>query len=663
MGLEGQHAVLPDGLQSHVLNRCTRPAERNGASYRVVLKVQQVVGQPSMRAAQLLHLIRLSVRLALASEQLPQRSSSAQPGQVGAAEVRVQCGGKRNQRQPSSCRDHLSGSRVPLHVEIHVRSPLREAWRGRLHPATHDDNLLPRQAAGAGDLEQCQVGVRTDGDQRRPSVKAALEQIQRGTRWRRPGSNVCRPMPLIIDGVCPAKCRRRDFRPGRQRNVLAIGEAQQIPHVRRPTASRVGHGGDARDVHAGPAEQHGQGACVVGVATQVCVEVNAHPARMPEHKGGSCRYAAAVRLPGADAESFSYSAPVLVGRAVRVVFGPGSLAHVASEARTLGTRIMIISGRHEADAAEAVSAQLGDDLAWRIPEVVPHVPVEVAARAIEAARGSRADAVVSIGGGSATGLAKAVARESGLPIIAVPTTYAGSEMTSIWGQSHQGEKTTGRDPRVLPRIVVYDPILTITMPAELSAASGMNALAHAVESLYAPDSTSQSSEVAEEAIRALAHGLPRVVMQPEDLKARTEALRGAWLAGWALGSTSMGLHHKLAHVLGGTYQLPHAGVHSALLPQVAAFNAPYARGPFSRAARALGATGPEEVGPALFELATQLKAPTSLADLGLKLEAIDVVAHVVAGAPVSNPRAFTEEDVRYLLQQAYLGKRPLPERN
>src|SRR4051812_46351339 len=227
---------------------------------------------------------------------------------------------------------------------------------------------------------------------------------------------------------------------------------------------------------------------------------------------------------------------------------------------------MIISGRHEAVAAATVSAQLGDDLVWRISEVVQHVPVALAARAIEAAREARAGVLVSIGGGSATGLAKAVARDTGLPILAVPTTYAGSEMTPIWGQSDQGEKITGHDARVLPRIVVYDPALTATMPRELSAASGMNALAHGVESLYAPDSTAQSLEVAEEAIGTLARGLSRAVSQPSNLKARTETLRGAWLAGWSLGSTTMGLHHKLAHVLGGRYQLPHAGVHSALLP-------------------------------------------------------------------------------------------------
>ena len=347
---------------------------------------------------------------------------------------------------------------------------------------------------------------------------------------------------------------------------------------------------------------------------------------------------------------------------MRVVFGPGSLGHVASEARTLGTQIMIISGRHEAAAAAAISAQLGDDLVRWISEVVQHLPVGVASGAIEAARDARVGALISVGGGSATGLAKAVARKTGLPILAVPTTYAGSEMTPIWGQSDQGEKITGRDPRVLPRIVIYDPVLTVSMPPELTAASGMNALAHAVESLYAPDSTRQSLTVAEEASRALAHGLPHAVNQPDDLQARTEALRGAWLAGWTLGSTTMGLHHKLAHVLGGRYQLPHAGTHSALLPQVAAFNAPAVTTPFARAAQALGVREPAAVAPALFDLATTLKAPISLADLGLPDDGIDVIAKIVAGTPVANPRDFTEEDVSYLLLQAYRGKRPA-ERN
>jgi maleylacetate reductase len=197
------------------------------------------------------------------------------------------------------------------------------------------------------------------------------------------------------------------------------------------------------------------------------------------------------------------------------------------------------------------------------------------------------------------------------------------------------------DPRALPRVVVYDPALTVSMPAQLTAASGMNALAHAVESLYAPDATPQSWEVAEEAIRALAQGLPGAVRQPDDLDARAKTLRGAWLAGWALGGTTMGLHHKLAHVLGGTYHLPHAAVHSVLLPHVAAFNTPAAPGAFTQAAEALGVDGPGAVAPALFQLAAELKAPTSLADLGLGRDAIEGVAKTVAGTRVANPRAFT----------------------
>jgi maleylacetate reductase len=365
-----------------------------------------------------------------------------------------------------------------------------------------------------------------------------------------------------------------------------------------------------------------------------------------------------VELPGADGQSFTYSAPVLEDRAVRVVFGRGSLGQVASEARMLGTRIVIISGRHAADAAAVVSARLGDDLAWRIPDVVQHVPTAAVARALEAALDVTAGVLISIGGGSATGLAKAIARDAGLPIVAVPTTYAGSEMTPIWGRSDQSGKTTGRDPRVLPRIVVYDPALTLSMPTELTAASGMNALAHAVESLYAPDATPQSWEAAGEAIRDLAQGLPGAVRQPDDLDARAQTLRGAWLAGWALGGTTMGLHHKLAHVLGGSYHLPHAAVHSVLLPHVAAFNAPAAPSAFTQAADALGVDGPEAVAPALFQLAAQLKAPTSLADMGLGLDTIEGVAKAVAEAPVANPRAFTEEDVSYLVRQAYFYKEP-----
>jgi maleylacetate reductase len=226
------------------------------------------------------------------------------------------------------------------------------------------------------------------------------------------------------------------------------------------------------------------------------------------------------------------------------------------------------------------------------------------------------------------------------------------------GLSDKRGKATGRDPRVLPRTVLYDPALTTSLPSNVTGPSGINALAHAIEALYAPDVTPQLATVAEGALCTLAAVLPTVVAHPEDLRARSQALYGAWLAGWALGATTMGLHHKLAHVLGGTYRLAHAGVHSALLPQVAAFNATSAPEALTRAARALHVTDANLVGAALFDLATQINAPTSLAALGLARDTIDAVAETVAGASVINPRPVTQSDLILLLRSAYAGTRP-----
>jgi maleylacetate reductase len=357
-------------------------------------------------------------------------------------------------------------------------------------------------------------------------------------------------------------------------------------------------------------------------------------------------------------EGFTYDAPVLADRTVRVVFGVGSVHQVGREAAALGRQTLLIAGQHEDAAADLVAAQLGVDLAGRLRDVAQHVPTHLADEATHHATQLGAQVLLTIGGGSATGLAKAIALRTGLPILAVPTTYAGSEMTPIWGLTDPQGKTTGRDRRVLPRTVLYDPALTVSLPPQMTGASGMNALAHALEALYAPDTTPLLSMLAEEALRTLGTALPMVVAQPDDLDARSQLLFGAWLAGWALGSTTMGLHHKLAHVLGGTYRLPHAGVHSTLLPQVAAFNATAAPEAFTRAARALHAGDPGDVGQAVFDLATRVGAPTSLADLGLAPDAIDAVAAVVAAATVVNPRPVTEPDLVHLLRAAFAGTRP-----
>ncbi|HVC10230.1 MAG TPA: maleylacetate reductase, partial [Burkholderiales bacterium] len=264
---------------------------------------------------------------------------------------------------------------------------------------------------------------------------------------------------------------------------------------------------------------------------------------------------------------------VYVGLPARVVFGPGSLAQLPAELDRLGAkRALVLSTPQQADSVKAVAASLGGRVAGVYDRAAMHVPLEIAEDARRMAQSLGADCCVTVGGGSTTGLGKAIALTSSLPILAVPTTYAGSEMTPIYGLTEGGMKKTGRDVRVLPRTVLYDPALTLTLPPALSAASGMNAIAHCVEALYAHDGNPVISLMAEEGIRALGAALPAVVKAPADLEARGDALYGAWLAGISLGSAGMALHHKLCHVLGGSFNLPHAETHSIVLPHAARYN-------------------------------------------------------------------------------------------
>ena len=323
------------------------------------------------------------------------------------------------------------------------------------------------------------------------------------------------------------------------------------------------------------------------------------------------------------------------------------------EVERLGAqRVLLIAGSRQKNCADELAAALGPRMVDRIGEVVMHVPAALATAASERTERSGADLLVCLGGGSAIGLAKAVALRTRLPILAVPTTYAGSEMTPIWGLTDGGRKTTGRDRIVLPATVVYDPALTASLPTDISAASGMNALAHLVEGLYAPDASPVTAVLAEEGIRALADALPRVVVAPRDLDARADALYGAWLAGWVLGTAGMGLHHKICHVLGGTYNLPHAGTHSAVLPFVTAYNAPAAPAAMLRAARALGAQDPAR---ALWELAERIGAPTSLAQVGFDPGRIPEAARLVVETPPANPRPVDRAAVDELLRAAHAG--------
>jgi alcohol dehydrogenase class IV len=288
-------------------------------------------------------------------------------------------------------------------------------------------------------------------------------------------------------------------------------------------------------------------------------------------------------------------------------------------------------------------------------KAVMHVPIETARAAREEARRLGADCCVAVGGGSTVGLAKAIALESEMPIIAVPTTYAGSEMTPIWGITEAGVKKTGRDRRVLPKTVLYDPSLTFSLPPQVSGPSGMNAIAHCVEGLYAQDANPVMSLMAAEGIRALAQSLPVVVRDPNNIDARTEALYGAWLAGTVLGGVGMAIHHKLCHTLGGTFNLPHAEVHTVILPHATAYNRSAAADVLQRAAAALGTS---DAAQGLYDLAQSIGAPVSLKDIGMPESGLDQAADLATQNPYYNPRPIERAAIRQLLDDAYHGRRP-----
>jgi alcohol dehydrogenase class IV len=340
----------------------------------------------------------------------------------------------------------------------------------------------------------------------------------------------------------------------------------------------------------------------------------------------------------------------------RVIFGAGCLEQLPEEIERLGaSKALVLATPEQRQSGADLAARLGARAVGLFDRAVMHVPIETAQAAREEAKRLGADCCVAIGGGSTTGLAKAIALVSELPILAVPTTYAGSEMTPIWGLTEKGRKATGRDARVLPKTVLYDPCLTVTMPALLSATSGMNSIAHCVEALYAQEANPIISMMAEDGIRALATSLPVVVKEPGNLEARSQALYGAWLGGIALGSVGMALHHKLCHTLGGSCNLPHAETHTVVLPHAAAYNAPAAPEAMARVARALGR---ESAAAGLYDLAASLGAPLALAALGMKAEDLDRAAEIAVQNPYYNPRAITREGIRALLQDAFEGRRP-----
>lgn len=342
--------------------------------------------------------------------------------------------------------------------------------------------------------------------------------------------------------------------------------------------------------------------------------------------------------------SFIHDAP-----AQRVVFGAGGIARIDDEVARLGIAraLVIATPGSGARLGARVADLLGARSAGVHAEAVIHVPRAVAEAGLASAKGARADGLVAAGGGSAIGLAKIIARGTALPIVALPTTYSGSEATPIWGTSEGERKTTGRDTKVLPRTVIYDPELTHALPAAVTAASAMNAIAHCVEGLWAPERTPVTVAYATEAMRRFGAHLPRAVANGADAEARGECLVAAWLAGTVLtGGT--GLHHKLAHVLGG-YGLPHAETHAIILPHVARFNLAAALDARGRLADALGAVDPAE---ALARMVKGFPIPQRLSDVGFLESKIDDAAGQVAALAIKEPRAVWAEDARAILRAA-----------
>lgn len=350
--------------------------------------------------------------------------------------------------------------------------------------------------------------------------------------------------------------------------------------------------------------------------------------------------------------SFVYTA-----QPARVVFGPGRASTVADEVRRLGrSRALLLGGEHVRAQAASVENTLGALQVARFDGAVMHTPVAVTDQASTYVTEHDVDVVVAVGGGSTTGLAKALAVRTGIDQVILPTTYAGSEVTPVLGETADGVKTTRSSPDILPETVIYDVEFTATMPIPMAVTSAVNALAHAVEALYAENGNPIVDALALEAIAAIGRGIPALGADSADEEGRSDLLLAAWLAGLCLGSVGMGLHHKLCHVLGGSFGLPHAATHTVVLPHVMAFNAPSVPRVMTRIAAALES---DSAPLAVYDLIAAAGGPLGLDGLGIEEADLDVAARLATERVYPNPREVTEVGVRRILGEAFHGTRPV----
>ncbi|MDE0985866.1 MAG: maleylacetate reductase [Yoonia sp.] len=342
----------------------------------------------------------------------------------------------------------------------------------------------------------------------------------------------------------------------------------------------------------------------------------------------------------------------------RVLFGVGVRNTVADEVRRLGcSRALILSTPPQSSSALDLAAALNDMSAGVFSRAAMHTPVEVTEDALRHVQEINAECLIAIGGGSTTGLGKAIAHRTGLPQIVIPTTYAGSEATPILGQTEDGVKTTLTDRKVLPEVILYDPELVATLPVGMTVTSALNAMAHAAEALYARDKSEDSNQLAIDGLTSFVKSLPKVLQDPEDLAAREETQRGAWACGAVLGRVGMALHHKLCHTLGGSFDLPHAETHAIILPHAIHYNAQAVPGLLAPVTDLLGGSSP---GMALWQFAKSMGAPLALRDLGLQVQDLDRVAEIATRNPYWNPREVTADGIRALLEKAWTGEAPGP---
>ncbi len=342
--------------------------------------------------------------------------------------------------------------------------------------------------------------------------------------------------------------------------------------------------------------------------------------------------------------------------AVRVRFEPGVRHQLVEEVKRLGcSRALVLSTPPQADVAMTTAETLCKLVAGVFTKAAMHTPVEVTNEAVAHAKSINADCIIAVGGGSTTGLGKAIAYRTDLPQIVVPTTYAGSEATAILGQTEQGVKTTVTDAKIQPEVILYDAELVTSLPSDMTVTSALNAMAHAAEALYAQNRNPLSTIMAVEGMRAFAGALPKVLKNPSNLDARGETLYGAWMCGTVLGQVGMALHHKLCHTLGGSFNLPHAETHAVLLPHAVAFNARAVPELLSPICDILGG---KNAGTSLHKFAVKLRAPLALKSIGMKESDLDKAAELATQKPYWNPQPVEKAAIRELLQAAYEGHAP-----